>query len=210
MLAAITEQTGNKIVGPQDAAGAALPDPTLKIDLEKTPFWQALDQVLDQAGLSAYPFGDQKAIVLQPRLPGQALRSAAASYRGPFRFEAVEVQSKRDLRNPVNKALAVKIEAAWEPRLAPIALEEPLKKVVALDDAGRPMAVVGTEGTRENDVTAESMAKLLTVPLRCRRGTSAASRGWRARSRRSCRARSRPSASRTSIRPRTWSSGWPA
>ncbi len=165
VLAAITEQTGNKIVGPQDAAGAALPDPTLKIDLEKTPFWQALDQVLDQAGLSAYPFGDQKAIVLQPQLPGQALRSAAASYRGPFRFEAVEVQSKRDLRNPVNKALAVKIEAAWEPRLAPIALEEPLKKVVALDDAGRPMAVVGTEGTRENDVTAESMAKLLTVPL---------------------------------------------
>jgi hypothetical protein len=165
VLLAIQQQTGNKIVGPQDPAGAGMPDPPLKVDLDKTPFWQALDQVLDQAGLSAYPFGEQKAIVLQPRLPGQALRSAAASYRGPFRFEAVEVEAKRDLRNPVNKALAVKVEAAWEPRLAPIALEEPLKKVVALDGAGRPMAVVGTEGTRENDVTAESMAKLLTVPL---------------------------------------------
>jgi hypothetical protein len=165
VLSAIREQTGNKIVGPQDPAGAGAPDPTLKVDLDKTPFWQALDQVLDQAGLSAYPFGEQKAIVLQPRLPGQAMRSAAASYRGPFRFEAVQVEAKRDLRNPVNQALTVTIEAAWEPRLAPIVLEEPLKKVVALDDAGRPMPVVGAEAKPEVDVTPESMAKLLSVPL---------------------------------------------
>jgi hypothetical protein len=165
VLAAMQKQTGNKIVGPQDPAGAGMPDPPLKVDLEKTPFWQALDQVLDRAGLSAYPFGEQKAIVLQPRLPGQALRSTVASYRGPFRFEAVQVEAKRDLRNPVNKALAVTIEAAWEPRLAPIVLEEPLKKVVALDDAGRPMPVVGAEAKPEVDVTPESMAKLLTVPL---------------------------------------------
>jgi hypothetical protein len=165
VLAAIQKQTGNKIVGPQDAAGAAMPDPALKVDFNKTPFWQALDQVLDQAGLSAYPFGEQKAIMLQPRLPGQALRAAAASYRGPFRFEAVEVEAKRELRNPVDKALTVRVEAAWEPRLAPIALEEPLKKVVALDDAGRPMPVVGAEAKREIDVSPGSMATRLDVPL---------------------------------------------
>ena len=165
VLAAIQKQTGNKIVGPQDAAGAGMPDPPLKVDFDKTPFWQALDQVLDQAGLSAYPFGEQKAIVLQPRLPGQAMRSTAASYRGPFRFEAVEVVAKRDLRNPVNKALTVTVETAWEPRLAPIVLEEPLKKVVALDDAGRPIPVIGAEAKPEVDITPESMAKLLAVPL---------------------------------------------
>ena len=165
VLAAFQEQTGNKIVGPQDPAGAAGPDPTLKVDFDKTPFWQALDQVLDQAGLSAYPFGEQKAIVLQPRLPGQTLRASGASYRGPFRFEAVQVEGKRDLRNPANKALVVTLEAAWEPRLAPIVLEEPLKKVVAMDDAGGPLSVVGAEAKPEIDVTPESMAKLLTVPL---------------------------------------------
>jgi hypothetical protein len=142
-----------------------MPDPALKVDFDKTPFWQALDQVLDQAGLSAYPFGEQKAIVLQPRLPGQASRAAGASYRGPFRFEAVEVEAKRELRNPADKALTVRVEAAWEPRLAPIVLEEPLKKVVALDDAGRPMSVVGTEGKREIDVAPGSMATRLDVPL---------------------------------------------
>ncbi len=165
VLSAIQQQTGNKIVGPQDPAGAGMPDPPLKVDFKQTPFWQALDQVLDQAGLSAYPFGEQKAIVLQPRLPGQTLRSSGSSYRGPFRFEAVQVDAKRDLRNPVNKALAVTLEAAWEPRLAPIVLEEPLKKVVALDDGGRPMPVVGAEAKPEVDITPESMAKLLTVPL---------------------------------------------
>jgi hypothetical protein len=165
VLSAIQEQTRNKIVGPQDPAGAGIPDPPLKVDLEKTPFWQALDQVLDQAGLSAYPFGEQKAIVLQPRLPGQTLRSAGASYCGPFRFEAVQVEAKRDLRNPVNKVLTVTIETAWEPRLAPIVLEEPLKKVVAMDDAGRPMPVVGAEAKREFDVKPESMATPLELPL---------------------------------------------
>ena len=37
--------------------------------------------------------------------PGRSLRTATASYRGPFRFEAVEVVATRELRNPVNKTL---------------------------------------------------------------------------------------------------------
>ena len=33
-------------------------DPSLKVHFDKKPFWPALDQVLDQAGLTVYPFGE--------------------------------------------------------------------------------------------------------------------------------------------------------
>ena len=63
-------------------------DPELKVDFDSTPFWQALDDGLDQAGLSVYRFGQQHALCIVPRSPGQVPRTGRASYSGPFRFEA--------------------------------------------------------------------------------------------------------------------------
>src|SRR5262249_42098769 len=51
VLAALTEQTGNKIVDLRPAQGQVIEDPKLKVNFNKTPFWQALDRVLDDAKL---------------------------------------------------------------------------------------------------------------------------------------------------------------
>jgi len=168
ILAKIEGQTGNKIVlrgahrpGDRQAGG-----PELKVDFDKTPFWQALDQVLDQAGLDVYPYGEQKAVYVTPRTGAESSRAGRASYSGPFRFEAVMIQAQRDLRNPVNELLRLTLEIAWEPRLAPVTLQQRMADVEAIDENGNSLTVDARHAVSEVPVTPDSMAVPLEIPLK--------------------------------------------
>ncbi len=74
-LAALAEQSGNKIVDYRGQFGQPANDPPLKVHFDKTPFWQALDQVLDQANLTVYPYGDEPGLNIVGRVLGQTLRA---------------------------------------------------------------------------------------------------------------------------------------
>lgn len=165
VLAAIQEQTGNKIVDSRARTGEPGLDRELKVDFRQTPFWQALDQVLDQAELTLYPFPEEKAIHLVPRPESHLPRAGRACYAGPFRLEPVRVSAERDLRNPVNKALGVTVEITWEPRLGPISLQQRMADVVAVDDAGNPLPVGSEEAELEIPVEPEAVAKEVRIPL---------------------------------------------
>ncbi len=165
VLAAIQGQTGNKIVDARREAAGEAPDPKLKVDFDKTPFWQALDRVLDQAGLTVYPFGDDKAIrIVTPSGP-QGPRTERAFYQGPFRFEPVSVAAQRDLRNPAGQVLKLELEVAWEPRLAPIAFQHRLADLKAVDESGKPLAVLSPEAELEVPVEPGPVGKRLIIPL---------------------------------------------
>ncbi|MCR9120382.1 MAG: hypothetical protein NXI22_25890, partial [bacterium] len=61
-FAEIAKQSGNTVVGAEGREG--------EVDLafEKTPFWEALDKTLDQAGMTTNPYGGRgDAIVLMAR-----------------------------------------------------------------------------------------------------------------------------------------------
>ena len=99
ILAEFQRQSGNTIVDAREKSGRPVPDPTLKVNFAKTPFWQALDQVLDQAGLAVYVFGEKAAINVVPSAGRQAPHAKAASpIAGPFRFEPVSIEARRDLQ----------------------------------------------------------------------------------------------------------------
>ena len=51
ILAEMQKQSGNPIIDARRQLGQPADDPELKVDFDKTPFWRALDEVLDQAGL---------------------------------------------------------------------------------------------------------------------------------------------------------------
>ena len=72
--------------------GQPAADPKLTIRFDKTPFWPALDRVLDQAGLTVYPFSEPGAIdvVARGRARNGSPAPATACYSGPFRFEALQ------------------------------------------------------------------------------------------------------------------------
>lgn len=165
--ARIEAQTGNKIVlrlpraGPGEEAG-----PKLTLDLKNVPFWQALDQILDQAGLGVYPYGEEKAIYVVPR-PGEgASRAARADASGPFRFEPVSIQAVRDLRNPGNQSLRLTLEVSWEPRLAPVSLLQRMGDLEVTDENGHPLAVEAQEAVSEVNVIPDSTTVPLEIPLK--------------------------------------------
>jgi len=164
--AKIEAQTGNRIVldrlrvGPDQDAG-----PKLTLDLTNVPFWQALDRVLDRAGLGVYPYGEEKAIHVVPQPGERAPRVGRADASGPFRFEPVSIQAVRDLRNPANRSLRLTLEVSWEPRLAPVSLLQRMGDLDVTDENGNPLAVAAEQAVSEVNVIPDSTAVPLEIPL---------------------------------------------
>jgi hypothetical protein len=167
VLAAIEKQTGNRLVDKRqqfggDANGPAI---TLNASFEAEPFWSAVDQLLDQANLSIYTYGEEDALSIVPRGPDDGPRFGWAVYQGPFRFEVLEVQTQRNLRQPARKGLRLQLEASWEPRLQPIALSQPAADLAATDDTGRPLAPAQPQAVFDVEVSRGTQAAEIILPF---------------------------------------------
>lgn len=166
VLAEIERQTGNKIVDKRGEFGQAQRDVEVSVNFDNTPFWRALDDVLDQAELTTYNYtGEKQTIALMARQAEMLPRSSQAGYSGAFRFAGLQIESVRDLRNPANKGLKLLLEIAWEPRLMPIALSQPLSALSATDENGDEIAVDGRSGTVEPDVDPSMSATEVEFPF---------------------------------------------
>jgi len=130
-LAEMEQQTGNKVAGHEKR------DSTVKVSFKKTPYWKALDEVLDQAGLTVNPYGGLPRTITVMARPDESLpRGSHATYNGIFRFEAVQADAIRDLRNPQVNGMRVSMEVGWEPRTIPISLSIPTDQIEAKDENG--------------------------------------------------------------------------
>lgn len=148
---AFEQQTGNRVVDYRGKFGESASDPRLELEFDQTPFWEALDRVLDQADLTTYGYPDLEdvpsGIAVVSRTEGQRPRMGRGAYAGAFRIEPVEFDAHRDLRNPENQTLQLLVEVAWEPRLRPIVIMQPADAVQAVDERGQtiPSANEGNE-----------------------------------------------------------------
>ncbi len=165
VLAALGKQSGNKIVDFRRRFGHQVTYPELKVDFDKTPFWQALDQVLDQAKLTVYPFGEPRAIKVVGREDSQLSRCATACYSGPFRFEPLLIRAQRDLRDPDGKSLRLRMQVTWEPRINPISLKQPMADLKAVDEDGNPLAVDDSQAELEVPTGGNATAVNLVLPF---------------------------------------------
>ena len=84
ILGEIQKQTGNTIADLPRAAGTSIPDPEIEVQFDKTPFWTALDSVLDQAQLSIYPYGQPHALQIVPRGPHDRRELAGPTWKGQY------------------------------------------------------------------------------------------------------------------------------
>jgi hypothetical protein len=163
VLAKIQEQTGNRIVprtvgGPPDAQ-------QVKVAFDKTPFWQAIDELSRQTGLAVYPYGEENAIALVSRPQAQATEPSLVTYSGPVRFEAIRVLAQRDLRTADAGSLRVTLETAWEPRLSPITLQQPRDAIAATAEDGQPIRVDQQGAQIEVPVSPLATAVELVLPF---------------------------------------------
>jgi hypothetical protein len=165
ILAEIQRQTGNKIADLPRSAGAAIPDPEIAVHFDKTPFWAALDSALDEAQLSIYPYGQPNALQIVPRGPNNLPRTGRAVLAGPLRIEPIEVIAKRELRSSSAPGLQVSLEVAWEPRLQPVAIQQRMADVKAVDSKGDRLAPENSLEKVEPFVHAGSSAVQLDLAL---------------------------------------------
>jgi hypothetical protein len=163
----IEKQTGNKLADNRqgDAPDAAAMSGTVTIELKDEPFWPAVDQILDQLGLSVYNYGGMEALSLASRPEYEGKRYGRATYSGPLRFEVLEVQSQRNLRQPDRKSLKVQMEVAWEPRLRPIALSQPVDDVTATTDTGATLSVSQPDAVMDVEVPDGTQAAEIILPF---------------------------------------------
>lgn len=167
LLEEIEKQTGNKVRDMRmDDSGEAA-DVTIKSKLAGVPFWQGLDQILDEAGLGIEGVATESgALGLIARPEGQAKRFGKADYSGPFRFEAIELEAVRSLRAADMERLKLFVEATWEPRLRPVIIEHKLEDIVAKDEAGNVIPVDGADGDIAIDVEFDANLIELELPLK--------------------------------------------
>jgi hypothetical protein len=165
ILRSIRRQSGNTIVDDRKKFGQPVSDPHLTVHLDRTPFWLALDRVLDMAGLTVYLYGDGGSLSLIAAEKQGLDHARNACYSGPFRFEPVSVVARRNLREPVRSSLVVTLETAWEPRLQIIDLVLPMAEVRAVDGHGQALTVADPAAQPEIPVNRNTMAVKLDVPL---------------------------------------------
>ncbi|MDP7303129.1 MAG: hypothetical protein QGG09_08510, partial [Pirellulaceae bacterium] len=142
-LSVLEKQTGNRVVGLYGRGGQVKPE------FDKTSYWEALDELLDQAGMRIDEYGgSENALTVVARPEGQQLRRGRADYCGQFRVETTRIQAVRGLRRPDERRLMAWIEVAWEPRLTPVYLVQPLSDVTAIDENGDAITIEGLDGVR--------------------------------------------------------------
>jgi hypothetical protein len=159
-LQAMEQQTGNRVTGYERRSGK------VKVAFDKTPYWQALDEVLDQANLNINEFGGEaSSLVLTARPEGQASRTETGVYSGVFRLEALRLESRRDLRNPTVNGTRLSLGVTWEPRVAPIGLRQQLSEITVVDDRGEAISVAGNQGALNASAELGMSAIEFGIPL---------------------------------------------
>jgi len=165
-LAEISKQTGNKLVDYRERFNQEGADPKIKLALDKAPFWQALDTVLDAANLTIYNYDEEKgALAYTSRGADAVARVGRGSYSGLFRLEPKTIEATRDLRNSSLHSLRLTVDAVWEPRVRPIVLEVTLADAVAKDENGDAIGIDSSEGTLEVPVEESNAAVEIEFPL---------------------------------------------
>lgn len=164
---AIEKQTGNKFIDNRDQQPGqpAAAEARIHLTLKDEKFWPALDQILDQAKVGIYSYGGKDALSLVARDPQERPRYGRAAYVGPFRVEVTETHGIRNLRQPNQKTLKLQLEVAWEPRLRPIAITQPIADLKATTDADQSLAVAQPDANLDVEVPNGTQAAEIALPF---------------------------------------------
>jgi hypothetical protein len=145
VLRELEKLSGNRVVDYRQVRGQPNIELPITVDLQNVPFWQALDRILDEAGMAVYPYAHDKrgrplrAVAFIESESINKTRSQRAYYHSGFRFEPIRVVSERNYRKPLADGMEISVQTAWEPRLTPIRLVLLRNTITATDEQGRDL-----------------------------------------------------------------------
>lgn len=165
VLEAFQEQTGNRLNDFREQFGQDALAKTVTLELDKQEFWPALDKLLDDTQLATYSFSGEEELALVNREPGAMSRYGRGAYAGPFRVEVLNIIAQRNLRNPQQESARLEMEVAWEPRLSPIVISQPVANIEITGDDGQPIATVSPQAVLDVEVPPGSHSTELVIPI---------------------------------------------
>ena len=161
----IEKQTGNRLVDYRKQFGQDTQVRRITIEIADEPFWPAIDKILDESVMSLYPYSGEKALAAIDRELTTVSRVGLAAYAGPFRIEAVNVVAQLGLRSIKRQSASIELEIAWEPRLRPIALSQPIESLEVVADDGSKIALASPQASLDVEVQPGTHATELNIPL---------------------------------------------
>jgi hypothetical protein len=136
----LRKQSGNEITDLREQLGTEVTNPTLDLDIQDKPFFEALDLICRKAELTPNFFTGDGTIGLvagAPDLPneigGGPKFKTKVIYAGPFRILFKNIAISRDFAGDSSSAVA-QFEIAWEPRLRPMLMALKTEDVAIKDD----------------------------------------------------------------------------
>lgn len=165
VLVKLEKQTGNRFRDGRDEFGGGADKRLITLDIDDEPFWPAIDKLLDEAKLGIYPYGEEGQLTLVDREPNAGRRYKAAAYAGPFRFEPLSLAATRGLRDDSTSRLDLRVEVAWEPRLRPIAISQPMAGLTVTGSGGSVLGPRTPDQSVDLEVTPGEQALEMTLSL---------------------------------------------
>jgi hypothetical protein len=111
----------------------------VKVDLDKVPFWEALEKVAKAAD-HRISFGQQGRTIYLLGGEGIAYRELPLSIDGPFRTAARQVMAINDIEND-RSYYDIELTMNWEPHFSAFLIEAPGKNVTAVDNTGKRLEI---------------------------------------------------------------------
>ena len=143
-LKQLQQQSGNIVTDLREQYGEERTNPGMDLDLKETPFFEALDIICKDAGLTPnFYTGDGSiglmagsAMMERPDEAPMADRpELKVVYSGPFRIVFQQIAARREFITGADEASA-RFEVAWEPRLRPMLLALSAEDMEIVDDRG--------------------------------------------------------------------------
>ena len=161
----IEKQTGNKVIDYRDHLRQKATNPRFKLQIKNAPFWQAVDALLDSTHMTVYHYSGKDGLAIIDRANDELPRRERATYVGPLRLEVDRIVAERRPALKQPGSLKLNLAVAWEPRLAPVMIEQPLTQIQAVDDQGQPLQFDGTEATLESPIEGGGTGVELLFPF---------------------------------------------
>jgi hypothetical protein len=165
VLAELEKQTGNKTTDYRPQFGQPSDDPKISVSFKETSYWEALDTVLDAANLTVYSYAGGNELPIVAPMDTDVPRRKLATYDGPFRFEPVYTEARRDYRKADGGVLKLHLELSWEPRLTPVLMTIPVASLQAKDERGNALSPQDTQPEYEIPVQPETSVAELEFAL---------------------------------------------
>lgn len=161
----IEEQTGNHLVDLRERFDQRSKTPAWNFSLSDQTYWPLLDKFLDASQLDLYTSSGEQGVGILNRSPRTRPRYGQADYVGPFRFEALSLTMRRNLRQTGDDFAQVEIDISWEPRLRPLSFSLRPEDVQVVGDDGTPIQVDSRMPVLGAETLVGNYATQLTIPL---------------------------------------------